>query len=280
MINRFAMGILAGAAMLLAPGAASATELMFGLTTSNPGTVSGAGRTFTAVKGATDVKARVTAWSALLNTNGSISNITQATLGIYSQGLGVSSQGDGSGNFHTVDNKTRLDFLVFQFDEVIEVDKATLTPFELVWTKDGKTFKSTDSDASISIATGGPGYGTAIGATDIANLLIPADYNIDGGGSASTPDINPGNAKGNLLLVGASFLPQTDTYEYTYSKRGQIKTVTYKGTDYDGFKFKNLYINTLPPSVPEPATWAMMIAGFGLIGSAMRRRDRATIATA
>ena len=25
-------------------------------------------------------------------------------------------------------------------------------------------------------------------------------------------------------------------------------------------------------SVPEPATWAMMIAGFGVVGAAMRRR--------
>ncbi|NJC34300.1 hypothetical protein GGR88_001774 [Sphingomonas jejuensis] len=28
----------------------------------------------------------------------------------------------------------------------------------------------------------------------------------------------------------------------------------------------------LPPSVPEPATWAMMIGGFGLVGAAMRRQ--------
>lgn len=29
------------------------------------------------------------------------------------------------------------------------------------------------------------------------------------------------------------------------------------------------------PVVPEPATWAMMIAGFGLVGAAMRRRQTA-----
>ena len=34
-----------------------------------------------------------------------------------------------------------------------------------------------------------------------------------------------------------------------------------------------------PPGVPEPATWAMLIAGFGLTGAAMRRR-RAVPATA
>jgi hypothetical protein len=29
---------------------------------------------------------------------------------------------------------------------------------------------------------------------------------------------------------------------------------------------------TPPPAVPEPATWAMMIGGFGLVGGALRRR--------
>ena len=32
--------------------------------------------------------------------------------------------------------------------------------------------------------------------------------------------------------------------------------------------------------VPEPAAWAMMILGFGLIGGAMRRRQTATVAYA
>jgi PEP-CTERM motif len=27
-----------------------------------------------------------------------------------------------------------------------------------------------------------------------------------------------------------------------------------------------------PGGVPEPASWALMIAGFGLVGAAMRRR--------
>ncbi len=39
-------------------------------------------------------------------------------------------------------------------------------------------------------------------------------------------------------------------------------------------------LNVLSTAVPEPATWAMMILGFGAIGSAMRRRNRVRVSYA
>ena len=33
----------------------------------------------------------------------------------------------------------------------------------------------------------------------------------------------------------------------------------------------------LVAAVPEPATWALMILGFGIVGSALRRRRRAQV---
>ena len=40
-------------------------------------------------------------------------------------------------------------------------------------------------------------------------------------------------------------------------------------------------IKTLTPSpgVPEPAAWAMMLGGFGIVGAAMRRRKLSTSVT-
>lgn len=35
---------------------------------------------------------------------------------------------------------------------------------------------------------------------------------------------------------------------------------------------------TATVSIPEPATWAMMVAGFGLVGAGVRRRRSATVA--
>ncbi|GGD98290.1 hypothetical protein GCM10011529_00410 [Polymorphobacter glacialis] len=44
--------------------------------------------------------------------------------------------------------------------------------------------------------------------------------------------------------------------------------------NWNGLAFNNDTIVTLGvnAAVPEPATWAMMIAGFGLVGAAMRRK--------
>ena len=47
-------------------------------------------------------------------------------------------------------------------------------------------------------------------------------------------------------------------------------------TDTQGYSNAVLYRATTPP-VPEPATWAMMLVGFGGIGMALRRRRRNTI---
>jgi hypothetical protein len=47
-------------------------------------------------------------------------------------------------------------------------------------------------------------------------------------------------------------------------------TITGTGTDYHPFGIDNLNF-TVGGAVPEPATWAMMLLGFGGIGMAMRR---------
>jgi hypothetical protein len=37
--------------------------------------------------------------------------------------------------------------------------------------------------------------------------------------------------------------------------------------------------NVIGPGVPEPASWALMFGGFGLVGAAMRRRQRTVSVT-
>ncbi|MGQ5702152.1 PEPxxWA-CTERM sorting domain-containing protein [Sandaracinobacteroides sp. A072] len=48
--------------------------------------------------------------------------------------------------------------------------------------------------------------------------------------------------------------------------------------DYDDLRF--VFTNVSGGAVPEPATWAMLIAGFGLVGFAARRRRTMSVTTA
>lgn len=47
----------------------------------------------------------------------------------------------------------------------------------------------------------------------------------------------------------------------------------------DGGSYSYDFQTAAATAVPEPATWAMMISGFGVVGGAMRRRNRKVLAT-
>ncbi len=57
---------------------------------------------------------------------------------------------------------------------------------------------------------------------------------------------------------------------------GYIQGLTVTTYTVDGYKAAEIYGSIVASAIPEPATWAMMIAGFGLAGAALRRR-RATV---
>jgi|KBSSwiStaDraftv2_1062776.scaffolds.fasta_scaffold118909_2 hypothetical protein len=94
----------------------------------------------------------------------------------------------------------------------------------------------------------------------------------------------------DVLLNGSSIFHISDgnsTGDTIWSKQ----TVSFSAKDYDMLSFaatgKNDsyggYIDTVNLNgvggVPEPASWAMLMAGFGIVGSAMRRRNpRAALA--
>jgi secreted trypsin-like serine protease len=78
---------------------------------------------------------------------------------------------------------------------------------------------------------------------------------------------------GSATACGAGFLdPSHSATSCTNSSFGEIGVDTRVSTYYD---FIKSHITT---QVPEPATWAMMIVGFGLVGVMQRRRLSGTAA--
>lgn len=269
------VGAALGAALVIGATPALATVTTTLDLTDRPGLSGyvGSSAIFQKTVGDETVNVRVSAWSKSVN-----GTISAATLGVWDKGLGVyaGNSVDGHTNGHTIDNRNSYDFLVFQFDQDVQVNTAFLTAFNVGGEK-------TDIDMRVGIGSSDIAWDSIFGVSNVAALL-GTGYNVDRNGNVNSgttysADVNPADLTGNLLFVGASF---DDVAQTTTTGTGKHKRKTTKYY-YDSFKLGGLNVTTLdvpPPAVPEPATWAMMIAGFGLVGAAMRRRRLIDLVTA
>ena len=87
-----------------------------------------------------------------------------------------------------------------------------------------------------------------------------ADVSALANGDQSNPFTNP------LVTFSFSGLDAANIGAFEFSSDG------------NAFEFDNVAV--VSGAVPEPATWAMMLFGFGVVGSALRRRNRSAIAVA
>ncbi len=167
------LAILSASALTLAMApAANAATFVFDLVgNSNLSGTFGNARTFSATTAGKTINVRATAWSA------QNSIVRSSYLGAYSNGLGVTNRGEGSGgnNSHTVDNEGRTDFILFQFDKPVEFLSGRFTAYKLCNTC------TADTDASID-------YGTTATAWN-------AGLSLD----------NPNVSVGNGILNGAGY---------------------------------------------------------------------------
>jgi hypothetical protein len=140
--------------------------------------------------------------------------------------------------------------------------------YDFYWRITDTGYTGTDGERLKSLRLGGFGP-TLVGSN--------ANYRTDGLGSDG-PDIAKVFAAsgavnfifdGGLASGSESYFFFIDTAAKKYAKTGRYDLT---GT----FAISDSFA-TFAPGVPEPATWAMMIGGFGLIGAASRRRRAATV---
>ncbi len=236
---------------LAAPQAANAATFFFDLSgnSATSGTYGNA-RIFSATTAGKTINMRATAWSVSSNL------VRSAYLGSYANGLGVTnrSEGTGSNNTHTIDNNGGADFILFQFDKPVEFLSGRFNAYSLC---SGCTV---DTDASIDFGTTATAWNSALALDNrnvsvVNSLLNGAGYEALGGSTSGIRNLQPGapgQKVGNIWMVASSFINQD-------GKK-------------DSFKFDDLSVSYIDP-LPEPGSWALMLAGFGMVGFALRRRS-------
>ena len=110
------------------------------------------------------------------------------------------------------------------------------------------------------------------------DFVNPGDASLDG----YTTFFSLNNYDGVVLATAfdslGNVLGTTQNYSgaLTFSGIGNISRVNLKSIDGDATTLDTLQFEAvvgIGSVVPEPATWAMMIGGFALAGSALRRRE-------
>ena len=180
--------------------------------------------------------ATATAWS----TTGLGGRYQTAELEIYGgYGMGVCNRNEGvncstSGNMHALDNKDGTDLILFRFSSAVKLDSLTLLQF------------GGDSDLSLWAGTGS---------------LNPADLKPSALGSASS--FNNTSQVNDIKTVNLSNFIGTYDWLAVSARLAQVN---------DFAKLRTLKVEAVTSPVPEADSWAMLLAGLGLVGFAVRRR--------
>ena len=228
------------AAMLIAPEALSAQTFATTGNMADNGTY-GNEIYFKPTDLASSLQLRVTGWQS----NQSNNAITKAWVGAYGPGLGVTGVADANGGsgYHQVDNaQGYTDFVMLQFNAPVVLKSLGLNSF----TMGNGTVKDND-------------WGFYAASVPEANWNSAIDLT----GYSTVPTLwttVSGTGKDGIVSTGASI-----------ASMEWLVGAAFNSGNNDGFKIASI---TVAPSaaVPEPASWAMMILGVGLVGTSLRGR--------
>ena len=107
---------------------------------------------------------------------------------------------------------------------------------------------------------------------------LQAGFGFDTTGLMGDFDVSIDSTSGEIFT---QHFPAATGYDFFgfASSSNDIKAVRIIGSTSIGFALDNFTYSFNGATVPEPAAWGLMLAGFGLVGGAMRRRQRSVRVT-
>ncbi|KQS04277.1 hypothetical protein ASG11_08445 [Sphingomonas sp. Leaf357] len=108
-------------------------------------------------------------------------------------------------------------------------------------------------------------------------LLTSTTLNYDPFLALYAAPFNPASPLTNVIIANDDLTGLTDSGFTVNLLAGTVYTAVIAGFDNQDFGTYTLTIANATAAVPEPATWAMMIAGFGMVGFGMRRRAKPSV---
>ena len=141
--------------------------------------------------------------------------------------------------------------------------------------RNGGQFGYAAAPAGFQIGTLQNGGSIAFG---VDNLSIGQSYVVNfltaqrPGYAVATINVDFGGSLGTFTPTSTGFAAATP---FRFTASGTSGTLTFTGLGAPGVDV-NAGIDAITVSVPEPATWAMMLLGFAMVGFGLRRRARTT----
>lgn len=221
---------------------------------------------FAGTANGTTINVLASGWTATPDGAGGYS-FAQSYLSRGLLGLGVTSADElltnGMFRFDRLDNLDGVDFVLFQFDRDVTILSAILNDTSLL---NGVR----DNESTVGVGMSSLPWDTQLDLADAAVFdALSIDFHDVARHLESSPAVRPvvpfnlDGLVGNTWMIGAN-LHNDDT-------------VTIGDTvapSYDAFNIQKLTLAT-SAAVPEPASWALMIIGFGAVGMGVRRRSAA-----
>jgi hypothetical protein len=186
---------------------------------------------------------------AKVSPSSALNTVTATTVADWKgYGLGVLYTGDSTSNeTHQIDNVGGgVDFVALVFSQAVTLSSIGLTGYAL------PNQNYIDTDLSYMAYTGT--LADLVNGVNLANFSTASFNQVTTSRSVSSAS--------NIVTTNSSLA----------STIWLVSAAVATGDRDDGFKLTTLTVNSIPAAVPEPATWAMMLVGFGGIGGAMRSR--------